>query len=302
MHAIELNNVSKRFANDLAVDNVSLSVNEGELFGLIGPDGAGKTTLFRILTSLLLPDSGTARVCSLDTVSQYQQLRASVGYMPGRFSLYADLTIAENIDFFSSIFGVDIHDNLDLIAPIYKQIEPFSNRRAGRLSGGMKQKLALCCALIHRPKVLFLDEPTTGVDAVSRREFWDMLSDIKRQGITIFVSTPYMDEAYRCERIALIDKGKILGIASPRKIAEQYPDRLYAISGNDTYRLLLASRRLDNVVSCYPFGETLHLAARPPFDKDKAIEQLRKDGLGDVIITEINAGIEDVFIQLMSKP
>lgn len=219
--SISINDVTKNYGSICALDNVSFEVEKGELFGLIGPDGAGKTTLFRILTTLLVPDSGTATIEGLDAIKDYKRIRSIVGYMPGRFSLYQDLSVEENLEFFASIFGVDVKDNYDIIAPIYSQIEPFAKRRAGKLSGGMKQKLALSCALIHRPQVLFLDEPTTGVDAVSRSEFWDMLAGLKQYGISILVSTPYMDEAGRCDRIALINEGKILKIDTPENIKDK---------------------------------------------------------------------------------
>ena len=219
--SISINDVTKNYGSICALDNVSFEVEKGELFGLIGPDGAGKTTLFRILTTLLVPDSGTATVEGLDAIKDYKRIRSIVGYMPGRFSLYQDLSVEENLEFFASIFGVDVKDNYDIIAPIYSQIKPFAKRRAGKLSGGMKQKLALSCALIHRPQVLFLDEPTTGVDAVSRSEFWDMLAGLKQYGISILVSTPYMDEAGRCDRIALINEGKVLKIDTPENIKDK---------------------------------------------------------------------------------
>src|ERR1700739_3703376 len=220
MNAITLNNITKTYAKGtvLAVDNISFSVGSGEIFGLIGPDGAGKSTIFRMLTTLLVPDSGTATVGGLDIVKDYKAIRGIVGYMPGRFSLYQDLTVEENLNFFATVFNTSIEENYHLIKDIYVQIEPFNDRRAGKLSGGMKQKLALCCALIHKPKVLFLDEPTTGVDVVSCREFWEMLKSLKKEGITIIVSTPYMDEARLCDRIALIQKGSILSIDTPEGI------------------------------------------------------------------------------------
>ena len=219
--AITVNGISKRYGKVQALYGVSLSVDEGELFGLIGPDGAGKTTLFRLLTTLLLPDEGTATVCGLDLVKDYRLIRQQVGYMPGRFSLYSDLSVEENLQFFASLFGTTVEENYSLVAPIYSQIEPFRKRKAGKLSGGMKQKLALSCALIHKPRVLFLDEPTTGVDVVSRVEFWDMLQNLRRQGITILVSTPYMDEAQRCTRVALISGGSILGVDTPDEIVRK---------------------------------------------------------------------------------
>ena len=221
MKSIEVHNLSKSYSRRLALDGVSFGVERGELFGVIGPDGAGKTTLFRLLATLLNPDGGTASVEGYDIVSHYIAIRKIVGYMPGRFSLYSDLTVEENLRFFASLFGVSAERNYDLVAPIYRQIEPFGKRRAGKLSGGMKQKLALCCALIHKPQVLFLDEPTTGVDVESRIEFWDMLQNLHQQGITILVSTPYMDEALRCNRVALINEGRILGIDTPDNILRQ---------------------------------------------------------------------------------
>lgn len=299
MNAIEIHNLTKRYGTLTALDNVSFEVVQGELFGLIGPDGAGKTTLFRLLTTLLTPDDGTATVDGLDIVSDYRSIRERVGYMPGRFSLYSDLSVEENLSFFAALFGVKIEDNYDLIAPIYKQIEPFRQRRAGKLSGGMKQKLALCCALIHRPSVLFLDEPTTGVDAVSRSEFWGMLAELKRKGISILVSTPYMDEARCCDRIALCNKGRILGVDSPQGIVDRFDLPLYAVSGDDMYGLLLAVRRLTGVRECYPFGEAHHLVAEPDFTAERCAKELADQGFTHVTIRNVEADIEDVFIKLM---
>lgn len=218
MNTINVEHLGKSFGHITALNDVSLSVEEGELFGLIGPDGAGKTTMFRLLTTLIYPDSGSATICGLDMVRDYKKIRRYVGYMPGRFSLYPDLTVEENIQFFASLFGTTLKQNYDLIAPIYSQIEMFANRKAGKLSGGMKQKLALSCALIHKPRVLFLDEPTTGVDVVSRVEFWKMLQNLRKRGVTIMVSTPYMDEAQRCTRVALINNGTILDVDTPQLI------------------------------------------------------------------------------------
>src|SRR5258705_9090069 len=235
--SVVLNELTKKYDKGkvIAVDSVSLSVDKGELFGLIGPDGAGKSSIFRILTTLLLPDNGTATVEGNDVVKDYRTIRGNVGYMPGRFSLYQDLTVEENLNFFATVFGTTIEENYDLIKDIYVQIEPFKNRRAGKLSGGMKQKLALSCALIHKPSVLFLDEPTTGVDAVSRKEFWEMLKRLKQQGITILVSTPYMDEAVLCDRVALIQSGRILSIETPDNIVKAYPEKLFAIRSEKIY-------------------------------------------------------------------
>lgn len=299
-NAIETEGLTKRYGSLTAVEEITFEVRRGELFGLIGPDGAGKTTLFRLLTTLLDPDDGRAVVDGLDIVTQYREIRKRVGYMPGRFSLYPDLAVAENLEFFAALFGVKVKDNYDLIAPIYRQIEPFRKRRAGKLSGGMKQKLALCCALIHRPSVLFLDEPTTGVDAVSRGEFWDMLFDLKRQGISILVSTPYMDEACRCDRIALCNNGHLLGIDTPAGIVAQFDEPLYALSGDDMYGLLLAARQVEGVKECYPFGSAHHLVVTPGFDAEAFARQLQQN-FGSVTIQPVQAGIEDVFMKLMQR-
>src|SRR6476620_777267 len=240
-----------------AVRGVSFEVDKGEIFGIIGPDGAGKTSLFRMLVTLLLPDGGTAMVDGCDIVKDFKEIRNKVGYMPGRFSLYQDLTVEENMNFFATIFNTSIEENYDLVKDIYIQIEPFKNRKAGKLSGGMKQKLALSCALIHRPVVLFLDEPTTGVDAVSRKEFWEMLKRLKKQGISIVVSTPYMDEATLCDRIALIQHGKILSIDTPEKITKSFPHQLYAVKSSTIYQLLKDLNTYENSLNCYAFGEYL---------------------------------------------
>ena len=298
-NAIEVRGLTKRYGSLTALDGVSFEVGRGELFGLIGPDGAGKTTLFRLLTTLLNPDGGTATVDGYDIVHDYRAIRAQVGYMPGRFSLYPDLSVQENLAFFAALFGVGMADNYDLIAPIYRQIEPFRTRRAGKLSGGMKQKLALCCALIHRPSVLFLDEPTTGVDAVSRSEFWDMLAELTSKGISILVSTPYMDEACRCDRIALCNEGKILGIDTPGGIVARFDEPLYALSGSDMYGLLVEARRTSQVRECYPFGEAHHLIAGEGFDPERFARELAVKGFREVVIRPAEAGIEDVFIKLM---
>ena len=299
MSAIKVENISKSFGKTKALDGVSIDVARGELFGLIGPDGAGKTTLFRLLTTLLNPDSGRAEVDGFDIVKEYHAIRKCVGYMPGRFSLYQDLTVEENLNFFAALFGVKVEDTYDLVAPIYRQIEPFKTRKAGKLSGGMKQKLALSCALIHRPSVLFLDEPTTGVDAVSRSEFWDMLSDLKQKGITILVSTPYMDEASRCDRIALCNEGRILSINTPKDIVSGFDSMLYAINAENMYQLLLSSRKCKGVTECYPFGETHHLVVDETFDVECFKKELSDDkGLR---IEPINPTIEDMFIKLMKQ-
>lgn len=298
-NAIEIRGLTKRYGSLTAIENITFEVRRGELFGLIGPDGAGKTTLFRLLATLLNPDDGVATVDGFDIVGQYKEIRKRVGYMPGRFSLYPDLSVEENLEFFAALFGVGVKDNYDLIAPIYTQIEPFRKRRAGKLSGGMKQKLALCCALIHRPSVLFLDEPTTGVDAVSRSEFWDMLSELKSKGISILVSTPYMDEACRCDRVALCNNGKILGIDTPAGITERFDEPLYALSGDNMYGLLVEARRIKGVKECYPFGESHHLVADSMFDSDEFAAHLNGQGFHNVSIRPVEPGIEDVFIKLM---
>lgn len=299
MGIIEINNLSKSYGKTKALDNVSFNVERGELFGLIGPDGAGKTTLFRLLTTLLTPDEGSATVDGRDIVKDYLNIRSAVGYMPGRFSLYPDLTVEENLEFFAALFGVTVKESYDLIAPIYRQIEPFRKRRAGKLSGGMKQKLALSCALIHRPNVLFLDEPTTGVDSVSRREFWDMLSQLKTQGITILVSTPYMDEASRCDRIALCNEGHILGVNTPQNFVHDFNEMLYGIRAKDMFSLLQSARSIEGVAACYPFGEYHHLIANNNFNPSIFTSQL--SDLEGLEICNQEPSIEDVFIKLMKQ-
>ena len=299
--AIEVKGISKSYDKVKALDQVSLDVRRGEIFGLIGPDGAGKTTLFKILVTLLNADEGSAQVDGLDIVKDYRTIRSRVGYMPGKFSLYPDLTIEENMEFFATLFGVTVEQNYDLVAPIYKQIEPFKKRRAGRLSGGMKQKLALSCALIHKPSVLFLDEPTTGVDAVSRSEFWDMLHTLREQGLSILVSTPYMDEASRCDRIALCNTGHILDIDSPQRMVEKFDDKLYGIKAHDMYDLLKALRNENDIANCYTAGEYHHLLAKSGFDPDSLKQILIAQGHSDVEIKSIIPDIEDVFIRLLSN-
>ncbi len=257
--SIQVSGLARHFGNKTALSDVTFDVAKGELFGFIGPDGAGKTTLFRILTSLLLPDAGSATVEGLDVVKDYKKLREILGYMPGRFSLYQDLSVEENLRFFAGIFRTTPEANYDLVKDIYSQIEPFKKRKAGKLSGGMKQKLALSCALIHKPEVLVLDEPTTGVDAVSRIEFWEMLARLRSSGITIVVSTPYMDEASRCDRVALIQNGGIMSIDTPASIRKNFGRALWAVKADDTYRLLADLRRFKATGSAFPFGEYIHL-------------------------------------------
>jgi ABC-2 type transport system ATP-binding protein len=302
--AVVVSGVVKRFGSVAALDAISFSIRTGELFGVIGPDGAGKTTLFRILATLLLPDAGAARVLDVDVVSGLWELRRRLGYMPGRFSLYPDLSVAENLDFFASVFGTTVEREYEQIAPIYTQLERFADRRAGALSGGMKQKLALCCALVHRPEVLLLDEPTTGVDAVSRREFWDLLGRIKSERLTIVVSTPYMDEANRCDRVALLQHGRILAIDTPAAITRSFDRPLLAVSAPDRYRLLLLLRRYEHSHSVFPFGEALHFAdARSTLDEAGVARDLaaylESHGVPGASIRPTSATIEDVFMARM---
>lgn len=293
MSVISIQNISKTYTGKVpveALEDISIEINKGELFGLIGPDGAGKTTLFRILTTLLVADKGEAFVDGFDVKKNFLQIRERVGYMPGKFSLYQDLSIEENLNFFARVFNTTVEKNYDLIKDIYVQIEPFKKRRAGKLSGGMKQKLALCCALIHKPSVLFLDEPTTGVDPVSRKEFWDMLTRLKQQGITIMVSTPYMDEASLCDKIALIQEGKILSVNTPKQITQEYPYKLYSVRSDNNYKLLQQLRKQKEINSCYIFGEYLHVT----FKNEKVT-------IEGAEVKEIEPGIEDCFIYLMNK-
>lgn len=297
--SISVSNISKTYNKVSALQNISFEVKEGELFGLIGPDGAGKTTLFRILTTLLIADQGQATVAGFDVIKEYIEIRNCVGYMPGKFSLYQDLTVEENLEFFATIFGTTIEENYDLIEDIYIQIEPFKKRRAGKLSGGMKQKLALCCALIHKPKVLFLDEPTTGVDPVSRKEFWDMLKRLQQKGITILVSTPYMDEAALCDRIALIQDGKILEIDSPENIVKHFPKKLYNVGADKMYELIKSLKRYEHQYSVYPFGEFVHYTdERDHFEPKELQHYLEADNLTNITIELAEPTIEDTFMEL----
>lgn len=296
---ISLSNISKSYKKVKAVQDISFDVNPGELFGLIGPDGAGKTTIFRILTTLLIPDEGTATVAGFDVVKDFKAIRKAVGYMPGRFSLYQDLTVEENLTFFATIFGTTIEENYDLIEDIYVQIEPFKDRRAGKLSGGMKQKLALSCALIHKPRVLFLDEPTTGVDPVSRKEFWEMLKRLQKKGITILVSTPYMDEAALCDRIALIQDGEILEIDTPQAIVSQFPKTIYNVGADNMYKLIQSLQQYEHVYSVFPFGEFVHYTdKRDSFEMADLQSYLEKEGLTDINIEVTHPNIEDAFMEL----
>jgi ABC-2 type transport system ATP-binding protein len=307
MNTIEVNKISKTYRTDKAavkaLDNISLSVNEKEIFGLIGPDGAGKTTLFRILTTLLLADEGDASVDGNDVKKDYRKIRESVGYMPGKFSLYQDLTVEENLNFFATIFKTTVQKNYDLIKDIYVQIEPFKTRRAGKLSGGMKQKLALCCALIHKPAVLFLDEPTTGVDPVSRKEFWEMLKSLQKQGITIMVSTPYMDEANLCDRIAFIQTGKILSVDTPQNIVKNFNKKLFAVKGKDMYKILLKLRGFDEVKTSYAFGDYHHITLKKNDANEDKIKNYLSNELPneDVTIKIIQPTIEDSFMEIIEN-
>ncbi len=297
--SISVTNIDKSFKEVTALKNISFEVKEGELFGLIGPDGAGKTTLFRVLTTLLIADKGEATVAGYEVIKEYEEIRNHVGYMPGKFSLYQDLTVEENLEFFATIFGTTIDANYDLIEDIYVQIEPFKKRRAGDLSGGMKQKLALCCALIHKPKVLFLDEPTTGVDPVSRQEFWVMLKRLQTKGITILVSTPYMDEAELCDRIALIQDGEILQIDTPQEIVSHFPKTLYNINADNMYLLIGSLKDYQHQYSVFPFGEFVHYTdQREDFDKQHLQTYLEQKGLHNIVIEQTSATIEDVFMEL----
>lgn len=297
--SISVQNISKSYKNIKAIDAASFEVNSGELFGLIGPDGAGKTTIFRILTTLLLADEGKAKVGSFDLITDYKAIRKSIGYMPGKFSLYQDLTVEENLSFFATIFGTTIEENYELIEDIYVQIKPFKKRRAGALSGGMKQKLALCCALIHAPKVLFLDEPTTGVDPVSRKEFWQMLKRLQQKGITILVSTPYMDEASLCDRIALIQKGKVLKIDSPQAITSKYEKVIYDIKSHNTHGLIHDLKNYPSNYSVYAFGEFIHYIDKDPdFNPNDIKTYLENKNHSDIIIKKAIPTIEDVFMDL----
>lgn len=303
MKDIVVNRISKTYDKGKikAVNDISFEVEEGELFGLIGPDGAGKTSLFRMLTTLLLPDIGNGFVHGFDIKKDLKNIRRHVGYMPGKFSLYPDLSVQENLHFFATLFNTTIEENYNLIKDIYVQLEPFKNRKAGKLSGGMKQKLALCCALIHRPLVLFLDEPTTGVDAVSRKEFWQMLKNLKRQGITILVSTPYMDEAALCERIALIQSGEIMSIDTPQNIITQFPEKLFAIKAKEMGILLNVLRANSEVKTCNTFGAFHHITFKnnSKTSQRKLLQTLKKENHDDVELKQIIPSIEDCFISLM---
>lgn len=300
---IRINNISRHYGEVEALKNISLEIQKGELFGFIGPDGAGKTTLFRIIVTLLKPDSGNVKINGLDTIKDYKEIRKIVGYMPGRFSLYQDLTVEENLNFYAGIFGTTVQENYHLIMDIYSHIEPYKKRLAGKLSGGMKQKLALSCAMIHRPEILVLDEPTTGVDAVSRKEFWEMLKNLKESGITIIVSTPYMDEAAKCDRVALIQQGKIMAIDQPDNIVKEFKSELLSISADNNYLLLNILRQFPRTESVFPFGQSVHYTEKGGQIQsvEEIISYLEKNGISNLKIEKINAGIEDCFMKLMNE-
>ena len=304
--AVEARGLTRRFGDTVALREVSFEVGPGELYGVIGPDGAGKTTLFRILVTLLLPDAGSATVLGRDVVKDLWDLRRRIGYMPGRFSLYPDLSVLENLTFFAALFDTTVAEARPIIAPIWVQLEPFSGRRAGALSGGMKQKLALCCALVHRPEILFLDEPTTGVDAVSRKEFWDLLARLRADGLPIVVSTPYMDEAVRCDRVSLMQGGRLLATDRPGEIERRYPRPLLAVRGPDVLGLLGALRRFPHAAAVWPFGESLHYTDARTDASAGAIAgelhaHLHAQGLGRATIEPIPASIEDAFMWYMGQ-
>lgn len=298
---IESSGISKKFRDVQALKDISFDVNEGEVFGFIGPDGAGKTTLFRIITTLLIPDEGKLKVLGFDSVTRYKELRRNIGYMPGRFSLYQDLSVEENLDFYATVFGTTIKENYHLISDIYSHLEPYKKRLAGKLSGGMKQKLALSCALIHKPALLVLDEPTTGVDAVSRSEFWEMLKKLHQYNITIIVSTPYMDEAMRCDRVALLQDGQIMSVNQPEKIRDGFSRKLFSVIADEKFKLINALRSFPGILTAYPFGDSVHVVFKEDYF-DKALNGYLSDmGISNLKISEIRAGIEDSFLELMSK-
>ena len=302
MDAVVIKNISKSYGDVIAVDDISLTIEKGEIFGFIGPDGSGKTTLFRMLTTLLIPEKGKATVEGYDIVKDFKKIRLITGYMPGRFSLYQDLTVEENLNFFASVFGTTIQANYNLIKDIYVMLEPFKNRKAGKLSGGMKQKLALCCALIHKPEILFLDEPTTGVDPVSRNEFWDMLGNLRKEGITIVVSTPYMDEASKCDRVALMQKGKIMETDYLKNILSRYPRRIFSVKSDIMYTLLNDLRNYEFAYSVFSFGDSLHYTdSRADVNSNNVLEYLRSKDHTNITINEIEPNIEDCFMDLMNK-
>jgi ABC-type multidrug transport system ATPase subunit len=298
---LKIENISKSFNTLKALQNIDFEVNEGELFGLVGPDGAGKTTLFNILVTLARPDAGKAFVGGFDIDKDYRKIKEIIGYLPGQFSLYSDLSCYENLDFFATLYGNSIEANYEIIKPIWKQLEPFKERRAGKLSGGMKQKLALCCALVHRPLILFLDEPTTGVDPVSRREFWNILKELKKKKITILVSTPYMDEASLCDRVGLIQSGKMLKIGTPKNIINDFSGMLFSMRTNAIYQLIKQLQECKGDFNYYPFGQHLHIATPNEEETEKIYDFVEKNGYKKEDLERIKPTIEDCFIQLMVR-
>jgi len=298
---IEASGICKNFGETQALNDISFSVEESEIFGFVGPDGAGKTTLFRVITTLLLPDKGEMKVLGMECISNFKEIRKNIGYMPGRFSLYQDLSVEENLQFYATVFGTTVSKNYDLISDIYSHVEPFRKRVAGKLSGGMKQKLALSCALIHKPRLLVLDEPTTGVDTVSRSEFWEMLARLRHHNITIIVSTPYMDEAMKCDRVALIQDGRILSIDKPQQIREGFSRKLFEVKAAEKYRLINALRKYHNILSAYPFGDSVHVTFKNNIYDESLHEHLVSEGVKNAEVRETKAGIEDRFLELMEK-
>jgi ABC-2 type transport system ATP-binding protein len=299
MVSVIAKDLKKSYNGNVAIENISFEIKENELFGFIGPDGAGKTTLFRILTTLLVPDTGLVEVFGMDATKDFRNLRKLLGYMPGKFSLYQDLSVEENLTFFATIFGTTIEENYELIRDIYSHIEPFKDRLAGKLSGGMKQKLALSCALIHKPRILILDEPTTGVDAVSRKEFWQMLKNLQQKNITIIVSTPYMDEAGLCDRVALIQKGHILKINTPDNIISEFQEALWAVRSQNLYKLKTDLLNYRKCKSAHLFGQYIHYTEKDKSDTAQLIDYLKQNGHADVEIRQVSPGIEDCFMELM---